>query len=139
MIGNAAGAETGTCPWCRKDMPSDALQCPSCHNWRREIHLLIEAYRKLALGQIATMIIGVLLALGVCLWRLEDAIEGNGVTIPKRFSFAKFQSTPSFAIVVFIVVLTVVVYGVTQVFAVRYRRRIQQATMGLWQRPWWTF
>jgi uncharacterized membrane protein len=107
-------------------MASDALQCPWCHNWRREIHLLIDTYLKFALGQIAGTIISAVCVAGVLLGA-------------KGKSWEEFITTPSFAILVLIVVVTVVLYVVTQVFAVRYRRRIEQATKGLWTRPWWTF
>ena len=28
--------EGGTCTFCRKPMPSDAIKCPSCQNWRED-------------------------------------------------------------------------------------------------------
>ena len=130
--------ETGTCTWCRKAMPSDALQCPWCRNWRRDIHLLIQTYRELALWQIATAIISGLLIAGAFFLGLPDAMENNKL-LERTFSFEKFLNTPSFDIIVLVVVLTVVVYVPTQVHAVRCRHRIQQATKGLWIRPWWTF
>src|SRR5437660_1166862 len=34
------GSETRACAFCRKPMSSDAIRCPSCNNWRQDIHLL---------------------------------------------------------------------------------------------------
>ena len=132
-------SETQTCIFCHKPMPLDAIQCASCQNWRQDIHRLIDTYCKLALGQYAAMMIGGLFA---CFVFVNGARQPNARTtmlFSSEFSFEKFVSTPSFAIGVVFVVLTMVVWAVMQVPAAGTRRRIQQATKGLWKRPWWTY
>ena len=133
------GSETGTCAFCRKPMPSDALQCSSCQNWRRDIHRLVDTYRKLALAQLFSITFGGLLAAILFITGAQHPSARKTTLFSSEFSFEKFVTTPSFAIGVVITVLVVVVWVVTQVPAARTRRRIQQATKGLWKRPWWTF
>ncbi|MGO8746509.1 MAG: GYF domain-containing protein [Thermoguttaceae bacterium] len=132
-------SDTGTCAFCRKPMPSDALQCSSCQNWRREIHVLIDTYRKLALGQLAVHAIGVPLAVIVFIMGARQPSARITTLWDSEFSFEKFVTTPAFAIGVLIVVLVWGVWAVLQVPAAKVRRRIQKTTKGLWKRPWWTF
>ena len=122
----SAGSETGTCAFCRKPMSLDAIQCPSCQNWRRDIHQLIDTYRKLQLAQLATVIIGGLIAFFV----IQNARESATLFKP-----AEFPTGP----VVLIGVATAVIWLTTQVPSVSTRHRIEELTKGLWQRPWWTF
>jgi hypothetical protein len=107
-------------------MPTNALQCSSCRNWRRDIHELIAAYHKLELTQLAALLIGGLLALVVML----NASENAGL-----FKSPEFPTGP----VVLIVILTAVAFIVAKVPAVRTRSRIEKVTNGLWERPWWDY
>ena len=146
-------------------MPSEAVQCSSCRNWRRDVHLLIDTYRKLAIAQLAAFTIGGTLAALVLITGARQPtartptppfdpsfrdfaikIEGGKIVndahekkeVGGEFSFGRFVTTPYFAFGAFLVVVVVVVYVFTQGRAVRTRRRIHELTKGLWKRPWWT-
>jgi len=132
-------SETKICAFCRKPMPADAIQCASCQNWRRDIHLLVATYRKLALAQMAAMLVGLPLAVILFITGMNHPSARNQTLFTSEFSFEKFATTPFFAIGVVLVVVVVVVYAATQGPAVRTRHQIQKLTGGLWKRPWWTF
>ena len=132
-----AELETETCAFCRKPMSSDAIQCSSCRNWRQDIHLLIDTYRKLMLAQVVACTIGALLA--SLLFVAAAASATTETLFGRSFSSEKFFASPWFVLAVLLSVLVVVVWIVTVAPAVRTRHRIQQATKGLWERPWWSF
>jgi len=126
-------SETVVCAFCPKPMSQEALQCSSCQNWRRDIHVLIDTYRKFTLAQVAAIMLGGLVVF-VLVVTTKEARTWTG-----QFSFEKFRGTPSFVAAVVTVIVVVLVGIITQVSAVGYRERIRKATNGLWKRPWWTF
>ncbi len=87
------------------------------------IHRLIDTYCKFALALWAVLLVFLAAAIALWIW-LE-----NG-----QFSHDEF-----FTIVIVIWVLVFVVSLVLGIMARPYRLRIQKATKGLWQRPWWTY
>jgi hypothetical protein len=128
-------SETGTCAFCCKPMPSDAVQCSSCGNWRHDIHQLIDDYRRLAIAQVNALIIGILLT---TFSFIAAAVGATTYTMfGKSFSFEKFVATPWFVIGVLIAVAVVLVYVITQARAGRIKHRIHEVSKGLWKRPWW--
>ncbi|MEX2288392.1 MAG: hypothetical protein WD648_14950 [Planctomycetaceae bacterium] len=89
----------------------------------------------MAKWQINVVIIGALLA-GISLAVAAfSAIERT--FLGDRFSFAKLITTPWFAVGVVILIAVSVAYVVTQKHAAEIKRRIDDASGGLWQRPWW--
>lgn len=165
----STGSEIGTCAFCRKALAAEAVQCSSCGNWRRDIHLLIDKHRKLEFAQLVTITLGGFLAAivfaegarhpsarrrsgfmggGTALSdSLFEKFEKDGVGEKKygvggsrsEFSFEKFVATPFFAIGLLIVICVVVAWVATQIAAARTRRRIQEKSKGLWKRPWWSY
>jgi hypothetical protein len=126
-------SETGTCAFCCKPMPTDAIKCSSCQNWRRDIFLLIRDYRRMATTQLVCLAIGLPAVLRLSFVAGKDAtrIDFSG---HREFSFDDFVRSPSLWLAVVVALLGVVVYRATQIPAARIGNRIQQLTGGLWQR-----
>ena len=85
----AAAARGGTLAFCRKPMPSDAAKCSSCGNWRRDIHELIDDFRRLAIAQINALIIGAILAsvsFGAAVWARQRGLSSAITSHPRSSS-----------------------------------------------------
>lgn len=133
-------AAQAMCAFCQKPMPPEAPQCSQCRNWRRDIHLLIEKYKKLTLAAHLGLAVGGLVAMTLFVigvthrsaWTSFHGLRGD-------FSFEKFVGTPFFAFGLLFAILAVVAYVVFQIPAARTRRQIQEQSSGLWRRPWWSY
>ena len=116
-------------------MALDAVKCSSCGNWRRDIHELIDDFRRLAIAQINALIIGTILA------SVSFAAAVVGATtrtiFGTNFSSEEFVRSP-------------VVHGWRRDCGCgrynvhRYanapgqiKQRIHAASRGLWEHPWW--
>jgi hypothetical protein len=122
----SVGSETGTCAFCQKPMPSDAIQCSSCRNWRRDIHLLIGKHHRFALAQIAVVCVGAIFVIAA-IARAKEEVGALGT-----------PSDPT-GVVALIATITALAWAVILLPLAGIRRRLQKLTKGLWERPWWTF
>ena len=127
-------SETGACAFCRKPMPSDAIKCSSCQNWRRDIHLLIRDYRRIATTQVVCLVISLPIVCGLLFTAGKDAVRVDFLSGHRQYSFDAFVRSPSLRFAVVVMLLVAVVYIATQIPTARIGNRIQQLTDGLWQR-----
>lgn len=80
MEATATKTSTRACEWCAAPIPSDALRCPKCRNWRKDID---QRRAKARVWVIASGITGVFaLPVGIGLLFLtlsEDALPRGGL------------------------------------------------------------
>lgn len=119
----ASESETITCAFCQKPMPLKAIQCSSCKNWRQDIHLLIQRYRRLATIQIICLVMG---TVGTGL--------GLGVALKEVGSIEKVPQSRPFWFIVVYGLFTIGAYLWTQIPAAQIGNRSQDMTGGLWKR-----
>jgi hypothetical protein len=114
-------------------MPTDAIKCSYCQNWRRDIYLLIRDYRRMATTQVVLLAIGSAVIFGLMFAAGEDArrIADLG---HRELSFDDFVRSQHLWLAVVVALLGAVGYRATQIPAARIGSRIQQLTGGLWRR-----
>jgi hypothetical protein len=91
-----ATEESTVCEWCREPIRDDALKCPHCHKWRRDIQDDINKNLKWAVSGIGCGILGaVFVAVGLSgeTWREWNNDWGRIVGAPGSFSLKLFLSS----------------------------------------------
>lgn len=105
-------------------MPLEAIQCSSCNNWRKDIHLLIKEYRRLATTQLVGLAMGLPATVAFQCIALRNAHR----------SIENLLQSPPLWLAVLMGIVTAGAFVYIQVPAARLGNRIQDMTDGLWKR-----
>lgn len=127
------GASTGVCAFCQTTMPQGAVKCSSCQNWRKDIHILIRQYRRIAATQFLVLVVGLSGALSLLSVAIIKDADVGGIW-KWSFSFEALMRSPRLWIAIFVMVVVLVGFVVTQIPAARIGNQIQRLTGGLWSR-----